>query len=78
MLVANFFQVCKAMEIPDEGVQVTLPPALIQVSELAEARPEAFIVGDEEMRAATLQAAKYVFDLCKFVFVLAHRLPMRN
>lgn len=66
------------MEISDNQTQVDVPPVLTRVSELVDARPEAFIVGDEETRAATLQAAKYAFDLCKLHFALAHCCPTRH
>ncbi|KAF8591856.1 Mpp10 protein [Ramaria rubella] len=51
------------MAAPDVLEQITLPPAFSRVSELVDSKPEAFLIGDEETRAAALEAVKYVFDL---------------
>jgi len=42
---------------------IETPPVLGKLSSLIDARPEGFIRGDEEIRKASLEAAKYVFDL---------------
>ncbi|KIJ25602.1 hypothetical protein M422DRAFT_273415 [Sphaerobolus stellatus SS14] len=47
----------------DDDNTISLPPVLGKVSELVDVRPESFMLGDEEIRVASLQAAKYVFDL---------------
>lgn len=60
------------MSVLDDQSQPTIPSVLTVVSELVDSKPEAFIVGDEKTRAATLQAAKYVFDLCEYLFFLAN------
>ena len=57
------------MTATDIREQFVLPPPLSRVSELVEARPQAFLSGDEDTHTATLHAAKYVFDLCQCRFL---------
>ena len=44
---------------------VPLPSELQNLSNLLEECPETLALGNQELQAAALNAAKYVFDLCK-------------
>ena len=45
---------------------IQLPPELETLSNLVEETPEKFASGSEEIRAAALSAAKFVYDLGMF------------
>ena len=47
---------------PAVRTDVVVPPPLAQLTSLLDAKPEALAIGDEGVRLAALQAAKFVFD----------------